>query len=140
MKTLLKNCKLIQGLSNIIIEDDKIVGIKPSERSQTFRTVENNEQIIDIKDNLVIPGIIDPHVHVRDLEQTYKEDWQSASESSLAGGVITIFDMPNTIPATTSLKGLNTKREAAKKAKVNYKFHAWKKLQLKHSYQRLNSL
>ena len=123
MKTLLKNCKLIQGLSNIIIEDDKIVGVKPSERSQTFRTVENNEQIIDIKGNLVIPGVIDPHVHIRDLKQSNKEDWRSASEAALAGGVTTIFDMPNTIPSTTNLENLNLKRKTAEKSLVNYKFY-----------------
>ncbi|MDP8201493.1 MAG: dihydroorotase family protein [Candidatus Tenebribacter burtonii] len=123
MKILLKNCKLIEGLKDIIIEDDKIVDIKPCEWSKTFAMVDSFDQVIDIKNKLVIPGMIDAHVHVRDMEQNNKETWETASLAALTGGVTTIIDMPNTIPATTNLKGLNAKREAAKKAKLNYKFH-----------------
>ena len=123
MKTLLKNCKHIEGLKDILIEDTKIIDVKPSERSQTFGKGETDfDQVIDIKNKLVIPGIIDPHVHVRDLQQAYKEDWKTASMAALAGGVTSIFDMPNTIPATINLENLNIKREAAVKSLVNYKF------------------
>ncbi len=139
MKTLLINCKLIEGVKNIIIEDDKIIEVIPCSQApawehKTFPSgscrmgmscaVESSfDQIIDIKGNLVIPGVIDPHVHVRDLKQSDKEDWLSASKAALAGGVTTVFDMPNTIPATTNLINLNLKREAAKKSLINYKFY-----------------
>ncbi len=139
MKTLLKNCMLIEGISDIIIEDDKIVEIKPCEKSplqssQCYDLTSERgtalavgcvtfDQVIDIKNKLVIPGMIDAHVHVRDMEQSNKETWETASLAALAGGVTTIIDMPNTIPATTNLRNLNSKREAAKKARVNYKFH-----------------
>jgi dihydroorotase len=119
MSVILKNCLLIEGLSNILIEEGKIVDIKPSEQSETFGTV---NETIDIKGNLVIPGVIDAHVHVRDLQQAYKEDWETASMAALAGGVTTIFDMPNTLPATINLKNLNIKRKAAEMSLVNYKF------------------
>ncbi len=130
MKTLLKNCTLFEGLEDIIIEDEKIIGIKPCGNSPLERgaasavgCVETDfDQTIDIKGNLIIPGVIDPHTHIRDLEQSDKEDWISASKAALSGGVTTVFDMPNTIPATTNLTNLNIKREAAKKAIVNYKF------------------
>ena len=121
MKKLLKNCKTIDGLKNIIIEDEKVVEIYSSRKERRLETT--FDQTIDIKGNLVIPGVIDPHVHVRDLQQSKKEDWLSASKAALAGGVTTIFDMPNTIPATTNLKNLNIKRKAAKKSFVNYKFY-----------------
>ncbi len=120
MKTLLKNCKLIEGVKSIFIEDDKTVDVYSSHKKQRLEA--DFDQIIDIKGNLVIPGVIDPHVHVRDLQQAYKEDWKTASMSALAGGVTTIFDMPNTIPATINLKNLNIKRKAAEKSLVNYKF------------------
>lgn len=124
MKTLLKNCKLIEGLKDIIIEDVKIIDIKPSERLKTFRTVESLfDQIIDIKGNLILPGFIDTHVHVRDMDMAYKETWETASKAAIAGGITTIIDMPNTKPATTNLSGLNTKRKAAEKSLVNYLFH-----------------
>lgn len=121
MKTLLKNCMLIEGIKDIIIEDDKIIDIYSSRKKRRLEA--NFDQIIDIKNKLVLPGMIDAHVHVRDMEQNNKETWKTASLAALAGGVTTIIDMPNTIPATTNLNGLNTKREAAQKAKVNYKFH-----------------
>lgn len=121
MRTLLKNCKLIQGLSNIIIENEKIIDIYSSRKERRLETT--FDQIIDIKNNLVIPGMIDVHVHVRDLQQSDKEDWISASKAAILGGVTTIIDMPNTIPATTNFVNLNLKRKAAQKAKVNYKFH-----------------
>ena len=115
MKTLLKNCKHIEGLKDILIEDDKIVEVIPCSQADF-------DQTIDIKGNLVIPGVIDPHVHVRDIQQAYKEDWKTASMAALAGGVTSIFDMPNTIPATINLENLNIKRETAEKSLVNYKF------------------
>jgi dihydroorotase len=120
MKTLLKNCKLIEGVKSTFIEDDKIVDVYSSHKKQRLEA--DFDQIIDIKGNLVIPGVIDPHVHVRDLQQAYKEDWKTASMSALAGGVTTIFDMPNTLPATINLENLNIKRKAAEMSLVNYKF------------------
>src|SRR5512138_3570182 len=45
-----------------------------------------------------LPGLIDPHVHVREPGQTHKEDWDSATQAALAGGVTTILAMPNTKP------------------------------------------
>ncbi|HHE39442.1 MAG TPA: dihydroorotase [Candidatus Cloacimonetes bacterium] len=130
MKILLKKCKLINGFKDIIIEGEKIIDIKPCGNSPLERgatsvagCVETDfDQIIDIKGNLVIPGVIDPHTHIRDLQQSEKEDWLSASKAALAGGVTTVFDMPNTIPATTNLINLNLKREVAKKTLINYKF------------------
>ncbi len=45
-----------------------------------------------------LPGLIDPHVHVREPGQTHKEDWDSATQAALAGGVTMILAMPNTKP------------------------------------------
>ncbi len=51
---------------------------------------------------LNLPGLIDPHVHLRDPGQTQKEDFTTGSSAALAGGFTTIIDMPNnTIPITT---------------------------------------
>mgnify|MGYP003991830533 FL=1 len=99
MKTLLKNCQTLNGLKNILIIDDKIGYIG--------NELASYDKIIDIGGLWVIPGIIDPHVHVRDLQQSEKEDWNSCSNAAINGGISTIFDMPNTIPATTNLANLN---------------------------------
>jgi dihydroorotase len=67
--------------------------------------------------------VIDPHTHIRDLEQAYKEDWRSGSEAALNGGVTMVFDMPNSIPSTTSLRNLNLKRKVAEKSRVQAQFY-----------------
>jgi len=118
MKLLLKNC-LINGtspeLENIIIENKKIVYIG----SHPIAC----EKEIDVKGMVVMPGMIDPHVHIRDLGQNHKEDWESGSFAALGGGVTTVFDMPNTIPPTTTIENLNKKRLVATQSLVNHKFY-----------------
>lgn len=52
-------------------------------------------------DNLVLlPGLIDPHVHFRTPGLEYKEDWRTAAQAAIHGGYTTVFDMPNTLPPT----------------------------------------
>ncbi len=72
-------------------------------------------RIMDLKGNIVFPGLIDAHVHLRDLELTYKEDFYTGTCAAVAGGFTTILDMPNTKPPTNSLSRLKEKIEVAKK-------------------------
>lgn len=65
---------------------------------------------IDAGGLLAIPGVIDPHVHMRDLGQSHKETWKTGSAAALSGGVTMVFDMPNTVPPTTDDAGLRAKR------------------------------
>ncbi|HTY89720.1 MAG TPA: dihydroorotase [Methanocella sp.] len=58
------------------------------------------EQTYDARNLLALPGIIDSHVHFRDMGQEEKEDWLSGSKSAIYGGVTTVVDMPNTDPPT----------------------------------------
>ncbi|OQY90264.1 MAG: hypothetical protein B6D38_04570 [Anaerolineae bacterium UTCFX1] len=70
---------------------------------------------------LKLPGLIDPHVHVREPGQTYKEDWDTVTQSALAGGVTTILAMPNTQPPIFDEATLNLALDAAKqKARCDY--------------------
>ncbi len=61
-----------------------------------------------------LPGLIDPHVHVRDLAQAHKEDWASATAAALAGGFTTILAMPNTQPPVTDAAALAHGQVAAR--------------------------
>jgi len=71
----------------------------------------------------VLPGIIDDHVHFREPGLTEKADIESESRAAAAGGVTTYFDMPNTVPQTTTLEALEDKFAlAAAKSHVNYSF------------------
>jgi len=68
-----------------------------------------------------LPGLIDPHVHVREPGQTHKEDWDTVTQAALAGGVTTILAMPNTKPPIFDETTLNLALDAAKsKARCDY--------------------
>src|SRR5262245_57855097 len=65
-------------------------------------------------EEIVMPGSIDTHVHVNEPGRTDREGFETATRAAAAGGVTTIVDMPlNSIPATTTLEGLETKLAAA---------------------------
>jgi carbamoyl-phosphate synthase/aspartate carbamoyltransferase/dihydroorotase len=68
-----------------------------------------------------LPGLIDPHVHVREPGQTHKEDWDTATQSALAGGVTMLLAMPNTKPPIFDASTLDLALGAAKQnARCDY--------------------
>lgn len=68
-----------------------------------------------------LPGLIDPHVHVREPGQTHKEDWDTVTQAALAGGVTAILAMPNTKPPIFDASTLDLALEAAReKARCDY--------------------
>ena len=68
----------------------------------------------------LLPGAIDVHVHFREPGYTHKEDWQTGTAAAAAGGVTTVFEMPNVNPPTATPEALTLKLEAAMKAHVDY--------------------
>jgi len=101
----------------IVIEEGNIIDIIEEEPVASF------DEIIDATGCFVLPGIIDDHVHFREPGLTSKADIESESRAAAAGGVTSYFDMPNTVPQTTSLEALDEKfRIAAKNSHVNYSF------------------
>ncbi|HEV7267562.1 MAG TPA: dihydroorotase family protein [Falsiroseomonas sp.] len=79
------------------------------------------ERSLDARGKFVIAGAIDVHTHIREPGMAHKEDWTTGTRAAAAGGVTTIFDMPNTDPPVWSLEALAMKREAAERqAMVNY--------------------
>lgn len=80
-------------------------------------------EIVDLDGRWLWPGAVDAHVHFRDPGFPAKEDFASGSAAAVAGGVTTIFDMPNTKPTTTTVARLDEKRAmAATKSRCNYGF------------------
>jgi carbamoyl-phosphate synthase/aspartate carbamoyltransferase/dihydroorotase len=70
---------------------------------------------------IVLPGLIDPHVHLREPGATHKEDWDSGSAAALAGGFTAVLAMPNTQPPVTGEDSLDlTLRAARGKARCDY--------------------
>ena len=80
-------------------------------------------RVIDLRGRLVMPGVIDEHVHFRDPGLTEKGDIATESLAAVAGGVTTYFDMPNTRPATVDMATWEAKMaRAAEVSRANYAF------------------
>ena len=83
------------------------------------------DQKTDLKNLLVLPGLIDEHVHLRDEGRAYKEDFQTGTASAAAGGFTTVLDMPNNEPVTMSVQTLrNRMRIASRKILVHVGFYS----------------
>src|SRR5665213_3508257 len=68
---------------------------------------------------ITLPGLIDPHVHLRDPGQTHKEDFLSGTSAALAGGYTTVLDMPNNAEPITTLERLEAKLASARSQAVS---------------------
>ena len=80
-------------------------------------------EVIDAKGLIVIPGAIDTQVHFREPGLTHKEDIFHGTKGAILGGITTVFEMPNTSPATINKEQLDIKLEIAnKKSFCNYSF------------------
>lgn len=94
---------------------------------------------LNAEDCVVMPGVIDDHVHFREPGLTAKADLESESRAAAYGGVTTFFEMPNTFPQTTTLETLNQKLELAQgKSHVNYSFFFGATNQNAHLFERLD--
>ncbi len=92
----------------VAVRDERIVGVEPYSTPLSARTT------VDLEDDVLLPGIVDTHVHVNEPGRTDWEGFASATRAAAAGGVTTIVDMPlNSLPPTTTVAALQTKRRAA---------------------------
>ena len=107
----------------ILINNDIIEKISENIDENKFQNSENLK-IIDVGKKLIMPGIIDVHTHMREPGVTYKEDFATGSRACAKAGVTTFYDMPNTIPTTTTLGNLMEKKKlASEKSIVNFGLH-----------------
>ena len=123
MTTLVKGGTIVnEGRTfngSLVIEGERITRIIEGNHSPEA----SYDEVIDASGCFVLPGVIDDHVHFREPGLTEKADMESESRAAAAGGVTTYFDMPNTVPQTTTLEALDEKFAlAATKSHVNYSF------------------
>ena len=103
--------------ADIVIEAGCIVAIEPYGSASA-------STVIDAGERLILPGLVDSHVHARDPGQTHKEDFLTASRAAARGGVTTIMAMPNTAPLVDGLAGFDAAVEAAGKSIVDVAIQA----------------
>ncbi|CAL9568656.1 Allantoinase [Streptomyces sp. enrichment culture] len=86
--------------------------------------VPDGARLEDVGDHVVLPGLVDTHVHVNDPGRTEWEGFWTATRAAAAGGITTLVDMPlNSLPPTTTVDHLRTKRKvAADKAHIDVGF------------------
>ena len=101
---------------SIVIDEGKIIGIVKSSEPQADR-------VIDATGKVVLPGMIDMHVHLRDPGFPARENFESGTRAAAAGGVTTVIDMPNTVPATVTVEAfLEKKKIVDAKSLIDYGF------------------
>jgi dihydroorotase (multifunctional complex type) len=104
---------------SIAIEDGKI--FKIGKETQMPKADEK----INLGNLLVLPGLIDVHVHLRDERKAYKEDFHSGTAAAAAGGMTTVLDMPNNDPVTMSVETLKKRMQIAeRRILVNVGFYS----------------
>jgi allantoinase len=91
------------------VRDGRIVAIAPYDAQ-----LEGVDQLVLADDEVLMPGLVDSHVHVNDPGRTEWEGFTTATRAAAAGGVTTIIDMPlNSIPPTCDVPALDLKRKTA---------------------------
>ena len=98
------------GPASAHISQGRIVGIAG------FEEIPAGGAIVEAgEDSIVMPGLVDTHVHVNEPGRARWEGFETATKAAAAGGITTIVDMPlNSIPATTTLNALKSKLEATR--------------------------
>lgn len=101
--------------ANIYIKNGKIAAI-------TNENIEGEaDEVTDATGLQVLPGLIDTHIHSRDQGATYKEDFDHSTRAAAAGGITTVFEMPNTNPPVNNKENFNKQvKNLQEKAHVNF--------------------
>lgn len=92
--------------ADILIQGERVAALlEPATRVAA-------DERLDVRGLLVFPGFIDPHVHSRDPGATEKEDFAHSTRAAAAGGITTLLEMPNAIPAVADVPTLHERRQA----------------------------
>ncbi len=116
-KRIVLRRELIDGA--VLISGEKIAGVVAS------GDVPSSCRVLDAGDRVVLPGLVDAHVHINEPGRTEWEGFETATRAAAAGGITSLFDMPlNSSPVTTTEAALVLKLEAARdKLRVDCGFY-----------------
>lgn len=114
MRLLIKNGRIIDpensidDIRDILIEDLKIAGVARSIEADA-------DEVIDAADRIVMPGVVDMHVHLREPGREDKETVSTGTRAALKGGITSVLAMPNTQPAIDCVKNIRVLKDIIKK-------------------------
>ena len=121
---VVRNCTVVTPAgrtpdAGVAVEDGTIVAVGRSDR------LPDADRVVDADGNVLVPGIVDGHIHNREPGLEYKEDWESATRAAAAGGVTTVVGMPNTDPVIDRPEHLELKFERGEaSAHVDFQSYA----------------
>ncbi|WP_408957997.1 allantoinase AllB [Natrinema sp. 74] len=112
---VVRNCTVVTPAgrtpdAGVAVEDGTIVAVGRSDR------LPDADRVLEGEGNVLVPGIVDCHIHNREPGLEYKEDWESATRAAAAGGVTTVVGMPNTDPVIDRPEHLELKFERGEAA------------------------
>jgi len=111
---LITNATLADGRSaDVRVSGESIAGVGDLDP-------DGDEDVLNAEGKLLLPGMVDVHVHFREPGYPEKETWTSGSHSAAAGGVTTVVDQPNTDPPTVTGEAFDAKAELAAPSSVDY--------------------
>ena len=101
------------GPATIRVDNGRITAVTPGNRNEAVAAT-HFDRLLDARNAVVMPGIVDTHVHINEPGRTEWEGFETATRAAAAGGVTTLVDMPlNSIPPTVTVAALAAKRSAA---------------------------
>ena len=125
MKTLLKNAQIVNEgqifKGHVLIEGERIE--KVLTETDDISVYETDAEVLDIKNNYLLPGVIDDQVHFREPGLTHKGNIHTESRAAVAGGTTSFMEMPNTVPNALTQELLQDKYDIAEETSfANYSF------------------
>lgn len=127
MSILIRNARIVDGLGTApyagwLLTDGRIIAAMGHGEPDTA-SLPAADETVDARGALLMPGVIDCHVHFREPGLTHKATIASETRAALAGGVTSFIDMPNTKPPTVTREAWDDKmRRAADTSAINYAF------------------